>query len=282
MPELPDLVYVCDRLNESLSGDRITSVAVKEPILVRNLAAATPAFAGMSFERILPGRRIEKVLRHGPFVVFELADSLRLIVHPMLTGAFVLGNKPPGLITLVCEGGVLGYRDEKKMGKVYLASPEQESEIPRFASQGLNILSPEFTEEAFLKLIGSSRRQARAFLMEQESLSALGNAYSDEVLFEAGIHPKTMCPSLSEEQRVRLFIAIGTVIGSSIQIIRAAAPPLHQKLRDHMKVRNRKGEPCPRCGAKIRRESVLGYDTFFCPACQPASRKLFIDWNAKG
>lgn len=282
MPELPDLVYVCERLNESFSGDRITSVTVKEPILIRNLAGSAPAFAGLSFEKILPGRRIETVFRHGPFVVFGLADSLSLIVHPMLTGAFVLGSKPAGLVTLVCERSVLGYRDEKKMGKIYLAGPEQESEIPRFASQGLNILSPRFTEEAFLKLIGASRRQARAFLMEQESLSALGNAYADEVLFEAGIHPKTMCPSLSQEQKVSLFKAIGTVIDSSIQIIRSAAPPLHQKMRDHMKVRNRKDEPCPRCGAKIRRESVLGYDTFFCPSCQPASRKLFIDWNAKG
>lgn len=282
MPELPDLVYVCERLNESLTGDRITSVTVKEPILIRNLAGLSSAFTGMPFEEILSGRRIERVLRHGPFVVFELADNLRLIVHPMLTGAFVLGLKPAGLITLGCEHQALGYRDEKKMGKVYLAVHGQEGEIPRFTTQGLDILSPEFTRDEFLKLIGLSRRQARAFLMEQEKLSALGNAYADEVLFEARIHPKTMCPSLSEEERVRLYQAVGAVIGASIEIIRSEAPPLHQKVRSHMKVRNRKDQPCPQCGAKIRRESVLGYDTFFCPVCQPASRKLFIDWNAKG
>jgi len=236
----------------------------------------------MPFEEILPGRTIERVFRHGPFVVFEISDDLKLIVHPMLTGAFVLGPKSASLVTLGCERQALGYRDEKKMGKVYLAVHGQEGEIPRFTTQGLEILSPEFTRDEFLKLIGSSRRQALAFLMEQEKLSALGNAYADEVLFEARIHPKTMCPSLSEEERVRLYQAVGAVIGRSIEIIRSEAPALHQKVRSHMKVRNRKDQPCPQCGAKIRRESVLGYDTFFCPVCQPASRKLFIDWNAKG
>lgn len=282
MPELPDLVYVAGRLNSALSGDRITSVVVREPILVRNLASMSSGFAGGRFEEILVGREIETVSRHGPFVVFDLSDDLRMVVHPMLAGAFVLGEKPAGLITLQCERHVLGYRDEKKMGKVYLAVRGQEGEIPRFLTQGVDILSEEFTRDLFLGLIGSSRRQARAFLMEQEKLSALGNAYSDEILFEAGIHPKTMCPSLSIPERNRLFDAVVSVIRRSIETIERACPPLHQKMREHMLVRNKKDKPCPRCGAKIRRESVLGYDTFFCPKCQPASRKLFIDWNAEG
>lgn len=279
MPELPDLVYVCGRLNEDLSGEKIKSVTVREPILLRNLASTSADFSGRNFEEILEGRSIESVSRHGPFVVFKLSEELQLVVHPMLTGAFVMGEKPAGLMTLHCSSHVLGYRDEKKMGKIYLAARGQETEIPRFSTQGVDILSPAFTRELFLRLIGSSRRQARAFLMEQEQLSALGNAYSDEILFEAGIHPKTMCPSLSAEDRNRLFDAVGTVIQRSIETIARAAPPLHQKYRDHMLVRNKKDQPCPRCGKKIRRESVLGYDTFFCPACQPASRKLFIDWN---
>ena len=61
--------------------------------------------------------------------------------------------------------------------------------------------------------------------------------------------------------------------------VEKAAQPIQVKVRDHMKVRNRKGEPCARCGTTIRREGVRGYDVFFCPVCQPATRKVFIDWK---
>lgn len=276
MPELPDLVYVCARLNQELSGDRITSVVVKEPVLVRNLARED---GRGSFEESLAGQAIERVFQHGPFVVFDMANPLRMVIHPMLAGAFVMGTKPAGLLQFQCERSFWSYRDDKKMGKVYLIAAGQEERIPRFVEQGVDLLSDDFTEKRFLELLSESRRQVRAFLMEQEKLSALGNAYSDEILFDAGIHPKTMCPALTEEQRRRLFASIGRVIGSSIALIIAQAPPLHQKYRDHMKVRNRKDQPCPRCAARIRRESVLGYDTFFCPVCQPATRKHFIDWR---
>ena len=64
-----------------------------------------------------------------------------------------------------------------------------------------------------------------------------------------------------------------------IRMVEEAEEPIHVKVRGHMKVRNRKGKPCPRCGGTIRREGVRGYDVFFCPTCQPPSRKLFIDWS---
>ncbi len=114
--------------------------------------------------------------------------------------------------------------------------------------------------------------------MDQSALSAIGNAYADEILFEARIHPKTPCSSLSPEQRRGLYNAIRSVMAWAISEVQKAAQPIDVKVRDHVKVRNRKDEPCPVCGAKIRRAGVLGYDSFFCPHCQAASRPQRIPW----
>ncbi len=110
--------------------------------------------------------------------------------------------------------------------------------------------------------------------MDQSALSAIGNAYADEVLFAAGIHPKTPCTRLDAERRGRLFDAIRGVIAWGIDEVGRAGRPLEDKVRDHVKVRNRLGEPCPVCGTTIRRVGVLGYDSFFCPRCQPAEGTL--------
>ncbi|MCE9600359.1 MAG: DNA-formamidopyrimidine glycosylase [Spirochaetia bacterium] len=270
MPELPDLVYLEGVLQPELTGKQIVGLDVKEPIIIRNLL-------GESLD-LLKGKTFTDVRRHGPFLVFELSDDLRMIVHPMLAGAFTL-EKRKGLVSIQMKDHALTYLDNKKMGKIYFLRKGSESQIPRFLEQGVNIRSVEFTEAKFLELINSSRRQVRAFLMEQESISAIGNAYADEILFDAGIHPKTFCYQLDQEQKEGLFRSINKVIQSGIDSVQGSKHLLHEKVRDHMLVRNRKNEPCPRCGSSIRRESVLGYDTFFCPKCQPAQRKTFIDWK---
>jgi formamidopyrimidine-DNA glycosylase len=142
----------------------------------------------------------------------------------------------------------------------------------------VSIVSPEFTLERFEALIKGRRHQARVFLMDQSALSAIGNAYADEILFAARIHPKTTCSSLSAEQRRALYESIRSVMSWGIAEVEKAAQPIEVKVRGHMKVRNRKDEPCPVCGGTIRRAGVLGYDAFYCPNCQKAAKPQRIPW----
>jgi formamidopyrimidine-DNA glycosylase len=118
--------------------------------------------------------------------------------------------------------------------------------------------------------------------MDQTVLSAIGNAYADEILFDAGLHPKTFCHQLKTDQVDRLYESIKRIIGWGIDEVERAGQPVDVKVRDHMRVRNRKGEPCPVCGTTVRREQVYGYDTFFCPKCQPSVRTTFISWEPPG
>lgn len=270
MPELPDLVRLEKVLAPVLPGRTVVRVVVREPVVLRLLVP------GATFAGALEGRTFAGIARHGPFIRFALDAGLELIVHHMLTGRMQLAPAASKPLPHLCfsldldDGSSLRYGDEKRMGKVYLGREGDRARIPGWREQGIDILSGAFTREAFERLIAGRRDQVRAFVMDQSALSAIGNAYADEILFAAGIHPKTPCSRLDGERRGRLYDAIREVIAWGIDEVERAARPLEDKVRDHVKVRNRLGEPCPVCGATIRRVGVLGYDSFFCPRCQPA------------
>jgi formamidopyrimidine-DNA glycosylase len=279
VPELPDLEYIVAKLRPRVTGRTITEMIVREPIVLRMLLPGAGGFA-----EALPGHRIEGLDRRGPFLHFPLGGGADLIVHCMLAGRLQMAAKADKSVSHLCfslaldSGEWLRYGDEKRMGKVYLTAAGAHDSIPGYNGQGVNILSPEFTLERFESLIKGRRHQARVFLMDQALLSAIGNAYADEILFAARIHPKTPCSSLSAAQKRTLFESIRSVMAWGIAEVEKDGQPVEVKVRDHMKVRNRKDQPCPVCGTTIRRAGVLGYDSFFCPQCQAASRPQRIPW----
>jgi formamidopyrimidine-DNA glycosylase len=185
---------------------------------------------------------------------------------------------------LLSSGRELRFRDDVQMGKVYLLPAGEWAVVPGLAVVGVDVLDPKvFTRSAFRELASKRRDQAKVFLMDKSALDALGNAYADEVLFEARIHPKAFVRSLSPEQVDGLHDAIASVLANARATVAGRSPPLDEKVRDFLKVRNRHGEPCPRCGAKIRTAGVHGHDAFFCPECQPDGRSsALVRWSGKG
>ncbi len=280
MPELPDLEYLVARLAPRLTGRTIVSVETGDPVVLRKMLPG-------SFQDILVGRRFESLTRRGPFLRFAL-DEHEIVMHCMLAGRLKLAaakEKPiqHRRLTLALDDGLsLQYGDEKNMGKIYICDPAQHASIPLFDEQGADVIADDFTFERFSALIGKNRRQARAFIMDQTVLSAIGNAYADEILFAAGLHPKTPCNLLDETDRRRLYDAIRATLAWGIEEVRKADRPIEEKVRGHMRVRNRGGEPCPVCGTTIRREQVYGYDTFYCPHCQKDRTGKSLPWEKLG
>jgi formamidopyrimidine-DNA glycosylase len=296
VPELPDLVHIVKALGPELEGRRITRATVKNPIVLRILVPG-------SFPELVAGRTIRGLERHGPFLHAHLSPSeadresegFELVMHLMLAGRLKLASPPGGSDKAATaaakalpatafrlefdDGRTLHYGDEKSMGKVYLCPPGSFESIPGYLTQGIDVMSPNFSYEAFSALIAKKRCQARVFVMDQASLSAIGNAYADEILFEAGIHPKAGCYSLPEEKRRALYDAIRSVLAWGIEEVEKAGAPIEDKVRGHMRVRGRAGEKCPRCGAVIRKAGVLGFDSFFCPSCQPDLAGKGLDWT---
>ncbi|MFN7132781.1 MAG: Fpg/Nei family DNA glycosylase [Myxococcales bacterium] len=279
MPELPDLEYIAPRLDEALKGRATDAVRVKEPIVLR---VTLPG----DFGELLTGHRFEKVAREGHFLVFDLDGGLRLVMNLMLVGRFRLcasDEKTEGALCFALKlgGDELRYLDEMKMGKAYLLRRGDEAKVPVLTTLGVPLLSKEFTLERFRKLIAKRRDQVRVFLMDKEAIASIGNAYADEILYEARLHPKTRCNELAPEQVEALYRATVSVMRWAIEEVRKRQPELHEKERTFLKVRNRKGERCPRCGGTIRETHTLSAEAYYCPDCQPATRALFVDWRKK-
>jgi formamidopyrimidine-DNA glycosylase len=281
VPELPDLLHIRDHLIGEVVGRTVTSITIKQPVILR-------VAVEQSFEKALLHQQMRAIGQRGPFLSFEFSNNIELIVNLMLAGKLQHQRHhetPEGYLCCsltLDDDSRLNVCDEKKMAKVYLVRRGDYGAIPKYSDQGIDILSEEFTLERFLHVAaGNTRRQVRAFINDHTALSAIGNAYADEILFEARIHPKTFVARLSNDELTVLYASIRSVMEWGIRKVQEAHQPIHVKVRDHMRVRNRKGGPCPRCGTTIRREGVRGYDVYFCPTCQPASRRLFIDWSAK-
>ncbi len=276
MPELPDLLYILKSLREALLGRHVTAERVKEPVVLR--------YAVRGNLSLLLGRKLADLGRRSHFLAFRF-EGLDLAVNPMLAGRFRLadpGQKDEASLAFALGFGdvELRYLDDKKMGKAYLIGADDWGAIPGLQTGGVDILSPEFTRERFVSLLKHRRDQVRAFLLDKRALDSLGNAYADEVLFEAGIHPKTWCRSLSHADAVRLHKAIVTVMKEAVAEVARRGEAIDVKVRDFLKVRLK--ERCPRCGGKIRVAGVKGMDAYFCPRCQPATRAGLVDWTRTG
>jgi len=276
MPELPDLLYVLGKLRERLLGRHVTAERVREPVVLR--------FAVRGNLSLLLGRPLEDLVRRSHFLVFRF-EGLDLAVNPMLAGRFRLsepGEKDEAALAFALGFGdvELRYLDDKTMGKAYLIAREDWKAIPGMQAGGVDVLSPEFTRERFVSLLKHRRDQVRVFLLDKKALDSLGNAYADEVLFEAGIHPKTFCRSLSHDDGVRLHDAIVRVMEAAVAEVARRGEPIDVKVRDFLKVRRK--ETCPRCGGRLRTAGVRGMDSWFCPRCQPATRPGFVDWTRTG
>jgi formamidopyrimidine-DNA glycosylase len=284
MPELPDLVYIEKKIRPVVLNKEIQKVTVWEPIVLR---MGVPG----SFADVLREKWIRDLRRHGPFLVFTL-PPLQMIVHFMLAGFFRFDEREAGgkqalkqmsrehcLTLRLGDGQALHYFDSRRMGKIYVVEAGATAIIPGYDTQGVDLLSAGFTLQLFRQRIRSRRNQVRVFLMDQSVLSAIGNAYADEILFSAGIHPKTRCDQLDLGQIDRLYGSVVSVLRWGIERVEETDRGIDAKVRDHLKVRNRRGEPCPVCGATIRRTGVLGYDSFFCPKCQPELRRGLVSWD---
>ena len=311
MPELPDLLYIQARLREALVGRRVVGERLREPIVMR--------FTVRGNLSLLLGRRLDDVIRHAHFLVFRFED-LDLAVNPMLAGRFRLcepdakeerdlifaltfgpleaaSHEPRGggeFTSPEPRGGLGGapeappssmsdlrYRDEKNMGKAYLLAKGDWKAAPGMdAGGGIDVLSPAFTRERFVSLLKQRRDQVRLFLMDKRALDSVGNAYADEILFEAGLHPKTFCRKLTHDDAVRLHDAVVKVMREAVDEVARRGEDIDVKIRDFLKVRLK--DVCPRCGSKLRKAGVRGMDSYFCPQCQPATRSGLVDWTKTG
>ena len=268
MPEWPDLHVLRSRITKAVGDHKVTKVRVHDPLVLR---------ATKPFDSALIGRTLSEVAHRGRFLVFTFDDGTRVVVNPMLSGLFDL--LPPETkirattaFALTFDNGTdLRYRDDTRMGKVYLLAPGQsDADVPQYSSQGEEAGALSWSADEFAKRAKATRRELRNLLMDDEFIAGIGNAYSDEILWAAKLHPKRRVATLDEGEMDRLRGALHSVLERASEIVESQLPPeLGTKVRTHMNVRGRVGEPCPRCGTKIIRTRHGLDEMYLCPRCQP-------------
>jgi formamidopyrimidine-DNA glycosylase len=262
VPELPEVETVA-RSIAPLVGRRIVSA---EFSCRRVLRGGDPR----AMAARLRGRGIAGVRRYGKFILVSLDGGGYLVIHLGMTGRLLLGG-PAGKHThavLTLDRGVLLYDDSRQFGCIQFSEAFPE----RVAKLGPEPLELPF--EDFAAALKRRKTRIKALLLNQGFLRGLGNIYTDEALFRAGIHPLAVASRLRKDRAWRLHEAIIAVLteaiaagGSSISDYVDAQGRKGFFQFSH-RVYQRTGEPCLVCGTPIRRVLVTQRSSHFCPKCQ--------------
>lgn len=271
MPELPELEVVCEVLQRRVVGQKIAGVKIIPPggaIVVRDLTH-------QGFESGLIDTTIAAVKRRGKFLVFSLQTDkppLYLVINPKLTGRLRLADPKDKRKTKthvvfdLANGTQLHYIDQKQMGQLYLGRDLMA--IPGYAEMGPEPL--DISLEEFRERLRPYRGEIKGVLTRGEFVAGIGNAYADEILWEARLHPYRKRTQLTAVEVERLYQAIRiTLLGAVDKVREAMGENIHEKPRDFMAVHMKTGQPCPRCGTTISLVGANQRITNFCRTCQP-------------
>lgn len=166
---------------------------------------------------------------------------------------------------------VVRYRDPTQMGKVYLLPAGIDRPVPGRSpgEMGPDALDPALTLEVWRDRIRRHPGELKNLLRNQAFVAGIGNAYSDEILWEARLQPFRKRSTLAAEEVDGLYRAMRSTLTASVALLRERVPPTFEKqVRDHLAVHNRGGEPCPRCGTRITHVTAGGFPTGYCRGCQ--------------
>jgi formamidopyrimidine-DNA glycosylase len=277
MPEIPDLEAIVAYLRLQIVGASVAEASTPIPWMVRSFLPEKP-------EAALKGETIQAISRRGKHLLFTFRKTT-LVVHPMLVGRFyhVPSEEPlpreTALDLRLSTGKALRYADEKRMGRVYLVPDADFSAIPGFAEQGPDPLDKDFTFIRFQEALKGRYGEIKGLLTNAKVISGIGNAYVDEILFEAGVYPFRKKKDLSMEELRRIYEAIPRVLDRAREVVAARmGSRIDRKIRDFLQVHGKGGEPCPRCGQRIATVGHRERSTQFCRRCQPG---LMTDLFAK-
>ncbi len=271
MPELPEVETVVRGLQTQLPGRSISAVAVRWK---RTIAAPKPA----AFARRLLGQTITSVRRRGKWIVLDFESGAVLLAHLRMTGQLILepAGYPEGDYTRVVlhldDDRRLRFSDMRKFGRLIL-TPDPETVLGHL---GPEPLANDFTSQQFRHLLAGRRGRIKSLLLDQSFVAGLGNIYVNEALWEARIHPLRPGGSLSVAEVERLHTAIQAVIRAAIDEGGTTLANGNFRQADgtagryapHLQIYDRQEEPCPCCGAPVKRITVGQRGTYFCACCQ--------------
>ncbi len=286
MPELPEVETITNELKQTLKGTVILDAQFSRPKLIKGISYPT-------FRKNIAKKKIQKIERRAKYILLTLSGNKTLILHMGMTGRLLLHpkkekgeivnlktkkKKPDRFVRgqfFLDKNRILDFSDLRLFGKVYLLNTPDVAKQNPTKKLGIDPLSKNFTPSLFAQQLKKRKGSVKVVLMDQTFLAGIGNIYSDEILFEARIHPLTKTQNLKPAQTKALYIATKKVLKLGVKY-RGTSDSDYFDLyggigtfQKHLKVYRKTGKPCPRpCKGKIERIKINGRSTHFCPSCQ--------------
>jgi formamidopyrimidine-DNA glycosylase len=278
--ELPEVEVMRRDLEKDIVGRRIKTAEVKSS---RNAMRVIRRHGKRKdFTSKLEGRKLMKVERRGKYVLLHLDSGDALVTHFGMSGQFQRGNgrvaiEPHTHVVLTFQqGGDLRFIDPRTFGEMFVTSADELGKVKELQHIAIDPLDQVFTWPTFQYLLAQRGAKMKQLLMDQKFISGLGNIYSDEVLFAAGIRYDRLSDTLSSQEVRRLYRAIQETVQEAIKLRGTtledeAYVDLFGKpgeFQAELKVYGREGEPCRRCRTPIQTVKVSQRTSYFCPQCQ--------------
>jgi len=277
MPELPEVEVVRRDLEREIVGKRVKSVEVDGMRSVRR------HHNRKQFISRLEGMKFTGVERRGKYILCRLEGGDVLVIHLGMSGQLLRTKtareakaKHTHVIITFTQGGQLRFIDPRTFGEMFVTEVDSLARVSELSHLGIDPLENAMSWEQFGNLIAQRHAKLKALLMDQKFLAGIGNIYSDEILWGAGLRWDRMSDSLSAQEVRRLYRSMVETLQDAVKYRGSSLADqqyvdLYGKIGEyqlHHKVYARDGETCRRCRHAIVRERFGGRSTFYCEACQ--------------
>ena len=270
MPELIDLEVARENMLKRIQKKKLREITVTAPKILQNISAE-------DLKAHFESRTIDDVERVAKMLLFRFGEDT-MVVHLMLYGDYCWSDSDQKHRHVVLElqfeecPSVL-INDWSSWVKVEVDLPAAHTVSGMLSRQyGVDPLKEPITENMLSDILsGHSRVGIKKMLMDQALFAGIGNAYADEILWDARIHPTMTGKNMLQEKRVAgLASSMSKVLNDALDTVRTLSESrdIHEQPRDFMKVYRKSGKACPRCGYMIACLKVNGRDTFVCEKCQ--------------
>lgn len=301
MPELPDITIYIEALEKRILDHPLERVQLNSPFLLRT---ATPPISAIEGKKVVDLRRL------GKRICFGFEEDLWLVLHLMIAGrlhwkasvgaglvpaqsraATRAAPTAPGragtsraptkfpknqLALFHFDNGLLSLTEAGTQRRASLHVVEGKSNLSDLARGGVEPLEIDLHD--FAATLRSENHTLKRALTDPRLFSGIGNAYSDEILWQAQLSPVKLTQKMADDEVERLYEATRASLLEWIERLREEAgdafPEKVTAFRPEMAVHGRYKEPCPRCNTKVQRIRYASNETNYCPTCQTGGKLL--------
>lgn len=273
MPELPEIETIKSVIEPQIKGLTIDNITVNRPEVISHPTAD-------EFCKAVTKQTISSMARRGKFLLINLKNESRIILHLRMTGCLLVTppdypmEKHTHMIMQFSNGTELRFSDTRRFGRFWLIQNGEEDTYSGMGKLGLEPLSAECNAEYLQGGFGKRKKTIKECLLDQSVIAGIGNIYSDEILFRAGISPACPASSLKAEEWKRLAAEIPQSLSYFIEKNRITPEDyLQTRGKDYrntpfLQVYGHAGAPCPVCGSMLCRMTIGGRSSVYCRSCQ--------------